>query len=103
MKYFFLTALILFLNGCATIDRYSDKSDFDLDVDKYLAYKAKKAYSLAMDQTGNWVSGYAYGMPIQKIANQTSLEYCETKRKEENIKSPCEIYMQGNTRTRPDA
>jgi len=83
--------------GCATKSTYSNKSDFDLDIEKYLKFKAKKAYSFAMDSDGAWVSAYCYELPTQEVASTSSLKQCNERREEKNIKSPCKLYFEGNT------
>ena len=104
MKFTYMI-LIFLLCSCTTNSEikeesstYVEESKFEQDLIQYRQFKARKAYALAMDDSGEWASGYAHDYPTQEMADEEALLKCNERRLLENIQSKCEIYMQGNTK-----
>ncbi len=98
MKFFNRVILLLFVSfnyACSSIN-YSDKSDFDLEIEKYIKLKAKKSFAVAIEPSGKWAFGVAFGYPIQEMADTIALRNCEIYKKELKIEEECYVYMQGN-------
>ena len=92
-----LLAAPLLLAACSST-AYIDKSELDLDVEKYLSFNAKKSYAVAIEGSGKWSGGYSYQFPTQELADKRALEECESNRKNLKVNAECLIYMRGNTK-----
>lgn len=73
----------------------------DADVKKYQIKSGEKAYALAFNGRGNFVSRYRYKIANLKQAKKESLALCEKIRKKRKYSHPCKIYFENNKRVLP--
>jgi len=59
------------------------------------AYKSRigpRAFALAVDDNGSWVSGSVSGVEAQAAANQEALSQCKGTREKAQIQAPCRLF-----------
>jgi len=63
---------------------------------RYTAMPDFKAFAIAGNPSAVFVSGIAYDQPNADAAIATALAYCNVRRSDRSIASPCRLYAVGN-------
>lgn len=83
---------VLYLtNGMA-----SEKSQFEIDVEKYKGLAHHKAMAIAMDDDGRYAYWYVHEQPFLKRAETIAMKQCNKAAKELSVKAKCKLYASGN-------
>ena len=99
MKLFLIPLSIVVLCSCATKSiPEATKTEMDSDIKRYLNYRNQKAYAVAVEKDGAWVSGYGYGYPNQELANKRALLECEVQKQSRKIIADCFVLYEDGRR-----
>ena len=71
-------------------------TQFESEWRSYQRLTGLKALAVAGDLNGVYVSGFAWGYPIQRLANQEALENCEERRRDRRVEDACRLYATGD-------
>lgn len=82
-------------SGCAVIQP-TQSSEFRNFVNEYKSYKTEKALAVTLNNNRVSSYGYSHSHLSQNQANNTALKKCEDLRANNNIKSECKLYMEGD-------
>lgn len=74
----------------------SEKSQFEIDVEKYKGLAHHKAMAIAMDDEGRYAYWYVHGQPFLKRAETVAMKKCNKAAKELGVKANCKLYASGN-------
>lgn len=70
---------------------------FEAEWRDYQKYPSEKAFAVAGNLNGLYVSGVAFGYPSKESAKAEALYRCELRRADRRIASACHLYAVGDT------
>jgi len=96
--------LCVLMSSCATSNlrtvepEYSGsfQSAFSKAIEKYQTRKPHRAFAIALDVTGHWSYGSAFGYTSQLVANVAAMGECRRQRRVYKVKSDCKVYAEGD-------
>lgn len=71
---------------------HATPSNLEKSIEYYFNQEKNKAFYIAIDENGDYVTAISYAAPTAQDAENKALEQCEKKRKENGIKSRCIPY-----------
>lgn len=71
-------------------------SNLEKSIEYYFSQEKNKAFYIAIDEDGNYVTAISYAAPTAQDAENKASEQCEKKRKENGIKNKCIPYALNN-------